>query len=334
MKLIAETAWHHEGNFLFMKKLVSDIINKTNADIVKMHITLDFDEYMDSSHELYKKLKSMLFHKDQWNELISMVKESGKELMLIPNDSKAIEFAANYNPQFIELHSVWLNVPHLQNQILNRFNSEIKIVIGVGGCTLQEIESAIKIFKKMKIILMFGFQNYPTKYEDVNLSKIQKIQSSYPDKLFGYADHTGWNEPNNELITLLVSSNNMDFVEKHVTNAVGQERIDSSAAISIEMFNSLSNKIKLFNKIKGNGLIDLNNGEKSYSTYGPMKMAALVNSDLNAGDIFSIKDIFFKRTKKTTDLSQVDIINLVGRKLVKKISKNEILNSSHFFNIK
>ena len=33
MKLIAETAWHHEGNFLFMKKLVSDIINKTNADI-------------------------------------------------------------------------------------------------------------------------------------------------------------------------------------------------------------------------------------------------------------------------------------------------------------
>lgn len=334
MKLIAETAWHHEGNFLFMKKLVSDIINKTNADIVKMHITLDFDEYMDSSHELYKKLKSMLFHKDQWNELISMVKESGKELMLIPNDSKAIEFAANYNPQFIELHSVWLNVPHLQNQILNRFNSEIKIVIGVGGCTLQEIESAIKIFKKMKIILMFGFQNYPTKYEDVNLSKIRKIQSLYPDKLFGYADHTGWNETSNELITLLVASNNMDFVEKHVTNAVGQERIDSSAAISIEMFNSLSNKIKLFNKIKGNGLIDLNNGEKSYSTYGPMKMAALVNSDLNAGDIFSIKDIFFKRTKKTTDLSQVDIINLVGRKLVKKISKNEILNSSHFFNIK
>ena len=334
MKLIAETAWHHEGNFLFMKKLVSDIVNKTNADIVKMHITLDFDEYMDPSHELYKKLRSMLFHKDQWNELISMVKESGKDLMLIPNDSEAIEFATYHNPQLIELHSVWLNVPHLQSQILKKFNPETKIVIGVGGCTLQEIDSAIKTFKKMKTILMFGFQNYPTKYEDVNLSKIRKIQSLYPDKLFGYADHTGWNESSNELITLLVASNNMDFVEKHVTNIVGQERIDSSAAISIEMFNSLSNKIKLFNKIKGNGLIDLNNGEKSYSTYGPMKMAALANSDLNVGDIFSIKDIFFKRTKKTTDLSQVDIINLVGRKLVKKISKNEILNSSHFFNIK
>ena len=334
MKLIAETAWHHEGNFIFMKKLVSDIVNKTNADIVKMHITLDFDEYMDPSHDLYKRLKSMLFHKDQWHELISMVKESGKELMLIPNDTKAIEFAANYNPQFIELHSVWLNVPHLQNQILKRFNSKIKIVIGVGGCTLQEIESAVKIFKNRKTILMFGFQNYPTKYEDVNLSKIQKIQSSYPDKLFGYADHTGWNETNNELITLLVASNNMEYVEKHVTNVLGQERVDYSSAISIEMFNSLSNNIKLLNQIRGNGLVELNNGEKSYSTYGPMKMAALVSSDLNVGHIFSIKDIFFKRTKKKTDLSQVDIINLTGRKLVKKISKNEILNSSYFTNSK
>ena len=41
MKLIAETAWHHEGNFDFMKNLVTEIVNKTNADIVKMHITLN-----------------------------------------------------------------------------------------------------------------------------------------------------------------------------------------------------------------------------------------------------------------------------------------------------
>ena len=334
MKLIAETAWHHEGDFSFMKNLVSDILTKTNADIIKMHITLDFDEYMDPKHELYEKLKPMLFHKDQWQELISMVKESDKELMLIPNDSAAIEFAAYYNPEFIELHSVWLNVPYLQKEILKRFNSKTKIVIGVGGCTLHEIDNAVKIFENRKTILMFGFQNYPTKYEDVNISKIRKIQSLYPNKLFGYADHTGWNEPNNELITLLVAANNMDFVEKHVTNVLGKERIDFSAAISIKMLNLLSNNIKLLNQINGNGSIALNEGEKVYSQYGPMKMAALTKSDLKAGHIFSIKDIFFRRTKKKTDLSQIDIVSLIGRVLTKEISKNEILNSFHFTNIK
>ena len=49
---------------------------------------------------------------------------------------------------------------------------------------------------------MFGFQNYPTKYKNINLEKVRKIQSMYPKLKFGYADHTAWNEPNNELITL------------------------------------------------------------------------------------------------------------------------------------
>ena len=53
MKLIAETAWHHEGDYEFMKNLVTEISSKTEADIVKLHITLDFDEYMDSSHDAY-----------------------------------------------------------------------------------------------------------------------------------------------------------------------------------------------------------------------------------------------------------------------------------------
>jgi N,N'-diacetyllegionaminate synthase len=46
IKLIAETAWHHEGDFIFMKDLVARICENSNADVVKFHITLDLDEYM------------------------------------------------------------------------------------------------------------------------------------------------------------------------------------------------------------------------------------------------------------------------------------------------
>ena len=38
IKLIAETAWHHDGDFIFMRKLVDDIINNAKLDILKMHI--------------------------------------------------------------------------------------------------------------------------------------------------------------------------------------------------------------------------------------------------------------------------------------------------------
>ena len=71
MKLIAETAWHHEGDYNFMENLVKQIVNNTNTDIVKMHITLDLEEYMSTDHENYKLQKPMLFSKDQWNKLIN-----------------------------------------------------------------------------------------------------------------------------------------------------------------------------------------------------------------------------------------------------------------------
>ena len=330
MKLIAETAWHHEGDFTFMTDLVSNISNNTHADIIKMHITLNFDEYMDQNHQSYNLLKSMLFSKEQWGELISIIRNSGKELMLLVNDTEAVEFASNYNPEFIELHSVCLNVPHLQNAVLKKFDNKTKIVIGVGGCTLQEVDSAIKFFKNRETILMFGFQNYPTRYDQVNMSKIRKIQKLYINKSFGYADHTGWNEANNELITLLVASNGMEYIEKHVTTHYGQNRCDFSAAISFDMFNSLKNKMNVLKQIYGDGVLQLNEGEKSYSQYGPMKMAALVKSKLKQGHIISLNDIRFQRTNTKTDLSQVDVLNMIGKPLLKSISKNEILKWDHF----
>ena len=203
IKLIAETAWHHEGDYPFMKDLVSQICEGSSADIVKMHVTLDLDEYMSQDHDSYNQLKKWLFSAEQWEGLIDIVQSRGRELMLLLNDTSAIQFAAQYNPELVELHSVCLNVPQLQQAIIEKIYSRVKIVIGVGGCTIQEIDNALGEFNKRETILMFGFQNYPTKYADVNLKRIRKIQALYSDKKYGYADHTAWNEENNELITLL-----------------------------------------------------------------------------------------------------------------------------------
>ena len=106
IRLIAETAWHHQGDFDFMKNLVSKIVTDTKVDIIKMHITLDFDEYMDPSHDSYTLLKPWLFSKDQWSELINIVQGSGKEIMLLLNDVEAIKFGLSFSPRYVEIHSI------------------------------------------------------------------------------------------------------------------------------------------------------------------------------------------------------------------------------------
>jgi len=330
IKLIAETAWHHEGDYSFMKDLVSQLCETSSTEVIKMHVTLDFDEYMNQDHDAYSALKKWLFSEEQWDELIGIVQSSKKELMLLLNDTSAINFAAQYNPELVELHSVCLNVPRLQQTILEKIDDKTPIVIGVGGCSLQEIDKAVEVFNKRDTILMFGFQNYPTKYADVNLKKIRKIQSLYSNKKYGYADHTAWNEQNNELITLLVSANGMSYIEKHVTIEYGKERCDYSAAISIDMFESLAVKAKLLGSINGDGSVLLNEGEQQYSKYGPMKMAGIAVRDLKKGEIVSVNDINFCRTSQLTDISQIELLDNIKKPLQKDVKINELFYHNHF----
>ena len=328
-KLIAETAWHHEGDYVFMKNLVTRICETSSADIVKLHITLDLDEYMSKDHDAYKTLKSWMLNTQQWEELIGIVRNNGKELMLLLNDTKSIDFASKFNPEMIEIHSVCLNVPRLQSAIIENIDKKAKVVIGIGGCSLDEVKKAAKFFHERDIVLMFGFQNYPTKYKDVNLLKIRKIQALYPGRKFGYADHTSWDEDNNELITLLVSANGMDFIEKHVTTDYGKERCDYSAAISIEQLNMLHKKIKLLDSLYGDGSMELNKAEEDYSKYGPMKMAAIAKNDLVKGSKLTMGDVHFCRTSQSTGISQIDLLKVIGNKLVEDVKINQIIDWNH-----
>jgi len=325
IKLIGETAWHHEGDFEFMRDLIYQLTEKSDVDIIKMHVTLDLDEYMAKDHEAYQMLKKWIFSESQWQTLTDIVSDSSKELMLLANDCKAIEFSANQNISLIELHSVCLNVPMLQNKIIESIPSNVKVAIGVGGSTLEEIDAAISVFQKNKPVLFFGFQNYPTKYHYINLRKINKIQSMYPSLEYGFADHTSWDDAENELVTLMVASNSMNFVEKHVTTCPGEDRCDASAAISIQNVNSLREKLSIVSSIRGSAEIGLNDGEKKYSVYGPMKMACVAAKDIHAGNLLDKDMLAFKRTKATTVLSQIDYQTILGSEVCKDNAKGAVI---------
>jgi len=313
MKLIAETAWHHQGDYEFMKNLVFEIATKTKADIVKMHITLDFDEYMDSSHDAYGLLKPWLFSKDQWSELIEIVRHNGKQVMLLLNDVEAIKFGLSFSPEYVEIHSTCLNDVFMLDELKRGLNQSTKMVLGVGGTSIDEIDHAINYLKHANMLLMFGFQNYPTVYEDVNLNKIRKIMKLFDHFEYGYADHTAWDNPHNELVTLLGAASGMLYIEKHVTTHYGDNRVDWPAAISIDMFNNLHEKVNVLDGLNGNGALSMNKGELSYSVFGPMKKAAVLRKDAVKGDTLSLEMINFIRTKDISNMSQVDVIQSIGK---------------------
>jgi len=249
--------------------------------------------------------------------------------MLLYNDTKAIEFGAQFEPPLVEIHSVCLNDIFLLDVLKNNIRSNTVVVLGVGGLTLDEIEFAINRIQHQKIILMFGFQNFPTQYENINFNKMQRIMKLFPEYSFGYADHTAWDEPNNILITLLGAALGVDVVEKHVTNFYGEERLDWNSAVSIQMFNEIADKLSILSKCNGDGLIKLNEGEEKYSIYGPMKKAAVLSEDVKKGEILNLGKIKFQRTKETTDLSQLETIKRLGYQIVSDLNAGTVLFRKH-----
>lgn len=331
MKLIAEIAWHHDGDFPFLKSLVKSICIKTNCDYVKFHITLDLDEYLHKDHSIYKWAKKRIFSESQWNEIFEITFKLGKKIMLLLNDKKAIDFGMKYDPEVVEIHSVCLNdiflLKHLKNKIRTK---NTNVVFGVGGTDIHELDHAINFLDYSNVTLMHGFQNYPTKIEYINFNKVKKLMTLYPNYKHGYADHTSWNHKNNTTITLIGASLGMDFIEKHVTILPGIERTDFEAAISIQNFNEIEKNLKILKKSYGDGSLKMNKGEMSYSVFGPMKKAAILKRDIKRGEIFKIKDIVFKRTSQISDLSQLEAINLNGFKIKKGVKRGETLKKNNF----
>jgi len=328
MRLIAETAWHHDGDFDFFKELVTTISRDTSAEFIKLHITQDVDEYMHTDHPAYKWAKERIFSEIQWREIIDAVLNSGKKLMLLFNDQKAIDFGMQFNPELIEIHSVCLNDIKLLKHLRSKINKETKVVLGVGGSELHEIENSIHLIQTNNIVLMHGFQNFPTKLEDINFAKIKKLMLKYPDYEHGYADHTAWDNKYNIFITNTGAALGMDYVEKHVTIAYGEERVDWQAAISISMFNKISDRLEVLKSAYGDGKLELNEGERAYSTFGMNKKAAILNRDVEKGEYLEESIFDFKRTKQTTELSQTGVLNLIGKKFTQNFSKGHCIQIS------
>jgi len=324
--LIAECAYSYEGKIDYLKKSIKKISRINGVSAIKFHILLNMDSYMCRDHELYKKVKKWTLTPKKWQQLINYSKKLGLEVIILADDLGSMSFLKSIENKLsaVEIHACSLNDIKMLNKISD-FN--IPVILGIGGSTIEEITFAINFLKKKgktNIILMYGFQNFPTKYKYINFKKMQKIK-----KLFnlpvGYADHTSWDNEYQELITLTGFLMGAHIIEKHFVLEKGKKRIDYQSAISSKDFHSLYQKISVLQKAIGSGTTELNKYEKNYKKIGPMKKAIVANRNLEKNEKISLKNIAFKRTSQNSNIEQREIVNLLKRQVKNKIKKDKLI---------
>ena len=324
--IIGETAYNHEGDINYLFKMIDDIAElKLNA--IKFHVLLNPESYMQKEHPLMKISKKWKFNKNQWSEIISYSNKKGLDIIALCDDVESIEYILenNINVTATELHATGLNDYFLLNA-LSGFDKQI--ILGVGGSTIDEIAYAIDFLKskgKNDILLMYGFQSYPTNYTDINLSKMLKIRDLF-NLPIGYADHTAFDDPNNEVISCMAAMMGINILEKHYTPDYGIERIDYHAAVGKMQMLKIKELMELALKVYGNGYLKMSKAELEYGNTGPMKKAIVAKKDIKKGEKLSMDNLWFKRTVEESPIKQNLFLQLIGLEAICNINKDEIVD--------
>lgn len=325
---IAETAFHHEGNVDFLNELVSHLV-MLDIQAVKFHLLLDVDDYMVSNHSAIQVIRDISISKNDWQNIFQSVKDAKKDIVALTNDLASLKYINQVQDEFpiaaIELHSTGLNDLFLLREAVHFKKT---VMLGIGGSTFDEIQFAVDFLKdhgKDDIVLMHGFQNYPTNYEEINFRRINFMRQAF-DLPVGYADHTDPNDKNNALMSVLPAMLGVKVFEKHVTHVLGEKRIDAQAAVSLEVMEEV---IKLGNEIQktlGSKSIMYSEAELNYGNTGPMKKALVASRDLAVGTIIQLEDLAYKRTDESSTLNQKDIVKVLGSEVVDHLSKDELIS--------
>lgn len=326
---IAETAFHHEGDIGFLMNLVHDI-SKTEVDAIKFHLLFDLKDYIIKNHPAEAVLQKISISEQNWLQVFDNIKETDKKIILLCNDLKSLEFAINIQEQYpidaIELHSTGLNDIFLLEEA-KKFKKSI--ILGIGGSTFDEVQFAIDFLKaqnKNEIILMHGFQSYPTNYNDINFRRIDLLSNAFGLPI-GYADHTDPKDPNNEMISVLPIMNGVKILEKHVTNKFGDQRIDAQAAVNIETMNKIVQLANTLNQTLGKNNLYFSDAELNYGDTGPMKKALVARKPIKKGETVTKENIAFKRTTSSSPLLQKDIYKILGNNALEDIEVDALLTN-------
>ena len=290
--LYAETAFHHEGDYEYLKSLV-DIAANAGCQGVKFQVLVNLDDFMSSRHPNYKKAKKWLLSEKEWKEIVKYAYSKQLKIVAMPCDVAAVNVLESlpFPIDFYDIHSV----SFYDSELLEAVKSTDKpVILGVGGRTLEEIISAKEYFKEQLAVLMVGFQAFPSDLKDVKLQKIALLKQLFPDCLIGYADHTTYDSE------YAIKSLEYAYIlgarvfEKHITSAEGETRIDYEAAVGIKKMQSIQKNLKYLDELfEGAPHEQMSLSDKEL-LYRNRQKVLVASEPIKAGEKFTVNNISLK----------------------------------------
>ena len=317
---IAEAGQGHEGSIKNVKKYIY-AAKKSKFKFLKFHLVYA-DELASKNYKYYNFFKKIEISLDKWKTISNLAKKERVELAFDVLGKYSLMVAEKCNVKMIKIHSTDIYNYEL-HKLINI--SKIKnVLLSTSGCNEKEIKIAIKNLKNKKVYLIHGFQNYPTKSNKLNLSKINTLSKKFNLEI-GYSDHSSSGLEETIYNCAIAVSFNVKIIEKHFSYDSNIKIEDDESALNLEKFNKLIKLINICKNYLGTRTLILSNDEIKYRRI--VSRSFFAKNEIKKNRKLRLHDLKMIRDKYASRLSIDEILNSIAKKNIKK---NTLIRSNLF----
>lgn len=332
--IIAELAQGYEGKPAQAMALVTAAA-AAGADAVKLQLVYA-EELATPDYKHFALFRKLEMPDGVWRELAGHARELSVEFHLDVFGPRSLALAEAVAAQAVKIHSTDMGNPGLLKAVAE---SAVKqVLLSTGGCTAQEIERALHVLGSKQLVLLHGFQGYPTPVDANQILRLREFARRYqqgrPGLRLGFADHA---DPASELSVLLAATAlgvGATVIEKHLTLAKVMKLEDHEAALNPDEFAQFVRHMRGCSLALGPDP-DLKTGaaresedrpiHPSESAYRDMTRKHVVAArDLPAGAVVAAEDLTLKRTSSVAFMQEASAV--IGRRLARAVKADEAIS--------
>ncbi len=317
--IICELSQTHEGKIDLAKDLIQAAAT-AKADAVKFQV-FSADELAVPAYKHFALFKKLEWTKSQWKELIDLSHRLGLNAF-----ADVFGLASAQMLQSIGIDGIKIHATDIRNRpLLEEFAQyQMPLFLSCGGGYLNELKDAVRILSsrgvKRELIVMHGFQSYPTLIEHTNLRKMQFFgqQLNLP---YGFADHIDGDHVQNFSLCAMAIGMGACVIEKHITIDRALKMEDYESALNPDAFADFVTKVRDVDAAKGFANDTLLPVEADYRAMTRKHVVAV--QPIAKGATIDGKAIALKRA--ICDAEPVDLEKILGKKAARDISTDEAI---------
>jgi len=273
--LIAEIACAHQGSVENACEMVK-VASKTKVDVIQTQV---FKNELEMS-PLKKEFESEAYlelSQEEWLKVFGLIKKTDALFFSSVYDLQSVQFLIENDVDAFKIHSSDISNPEM---LIAVAKSKKPIFLSTGASKINEIKKAVDILRSngtRDIILMHGYQGFPTKIEDSNLKFIKTLKRLFNLNI-GFYDHVDGGSILAKVIPIMSIGYGAQVIEKHFILTRKDKGIDYESSLDPENFIKFVKLLRESEKSIGTETIrDFTEGELKYRAYAKKSIVAQVN---------------------------------------------------------